>query len=66
MFSYERVRILSRLTDREVVEYLSYLQAKEISEMVFPGPAPPVVLSDPEDDPVVHTAVVGQADALCR
>jgi len=65
VFSYERVRILSRLTDQEVVEYLSYLQAREISEMVFPGPAPRVVVSDPEDDPVVHTAVAGQADALC-
>jgi len=33
--------------------------------MVFPGPAPQVVASDPDDDPVVHTAVVGRADALC-
>ena len=32
--------------------------------MVFPGCAPRVVPSDPDDDPVVHTAVVGQADAL--
>jgi len=32
---------------------------------VFPGPAPRVVPSDPDDDPVVHTAVIGRADALC-
>jgi putative PIN family toxin of toxin-antitoxin system len=65
VFSYERVRVSSKLTDEEIGEYLSYLQAKDVSEVVFPGPAPRVVPSDPDDDPVVHTAVVGQADALC-
>ena len=33
--------------------------------MVFPGPAPHVVPSDADDDAVVHTAVVGQAEILC-
>jgi putative PIN family toxin of toxin-antitoxin system len=65
VFSYERVRASSKLTDEEIAEYLSYLRAKDVSEVVFPGPAPRVVPSDPDDDPVVHTAVVGQADALC-
>jgi len=64
VFSYERIRISSRLTEEEIAEYLGYLRAKEISEMIFPGPAPRVVLSDPDDDPVVHTAVIGQAHAL--
>ncbi len=65
VFSYERLRISSRLTDEEIAEYLSYLRAKDVSEVVFPGPAPRVVPSDPDDDPVVHTAVIGRADALC-
>src|SRR5579859_5537696 len=65
VFSYERVRVSSKLTDEEVAEYLSYLQAKSVSEVVFPGPAPRVVPSDPDDDPVVHTAVIGRADVLC-
>lgn len=65
VFSYERVRILSKLTDEEIAEYLSYLQARDVTEVVYPGPAPRVVPSDPDDDPVVHTAVVGQADVLC-
>jgi putative PIN family toxin of toxin-antitoxin system len=65
VFSYERVRASSKLTDGEIVEYLSYLRAKDVSETVFPGPAPRVVPADPDDDPVVHTAVVGRADALC-
>jgi hypothetical protein len=33
--------------------------------MVFPAAAPRVVPADEEDDPVVHTAVIGGADALC-
>ena len=41
------------------------LRAEDVLEMVFPGPAPRVVPGDPDDDPVVHTAVVGRADALC-
>ena len=64
MFAYERVRLVSKLTDEEVAEYLSYLRAKDVTEFVFPGPAPRVVPADPDDDPVVHTAVVGSADAL--
>ena len=48
-----------------MAEFLSYLQAKQITEMVFPGPAPRVVPADPDDDPIVHTAVVGRADTLC-
>jgi hypothetical protein len=38
---------------------------EDVSEVVFPGPAPRVVPSDPDDDPVVHTAVIGRVDALC-
>jgi len=65
VFEYERVRVASKLTDQEVAQYLSFLRARNISEVVFPGPAPRVVPSDPDDDPVVHTAVIGRADALC-
>jgi putative PIN family toxin of toxin-antitoxin system len=65
VFSYERFRAFSKLTDSEIAEYLGYLRATEVSELVFPGPAPRVVPSDPNDDPVVHTAIVGRADALC-
>jgi hypothetical protein len=43
----------------------TYLRAKGVSEVVYPGPAPCVVPSDRDDDPVVDTAVVGKADVLC-
>jgi len=31
----------------------------------FPRPCSPYVPSDPDDDPVVHAAVIGRADAVC-
>ncbi len=62
---YERVRALTKMAEEEIAEYLRSLMAKEVSESVFPGPAPSVVPSDPDDDPAVHTAVVGRADVLC-
>lgn len=65
VFEYDRVRTATRLTAEEVGEYLGYIRAKEVSEIVFPGPAPRVVPSDADDDPVVHTAVVGRAEILC-
>jgi putative PIN family toxin of toxin-antitoxin system len=65
VFEYDRVRTATKLTDDEVAEYLSYIRAGEVSEIVFPGPAPRIVPSDADDDPVVHTAVVGRAEILC-
>ncbi len=65
VFEYERVRIATKLTDPEVAEYLSYIRAGDVSEMVFPGPAPRVVPSYVYDAPFDHTAVVGQAYILC-
>jgi putative PIN family toxin of toxin-antitoxin system len=65
VFEYDRVRIATKLTDEEVAEYLGYIRAKEVSEIIFPGPAPRIVPSDADDDPVVHTAVVGRAEILC-
>lgn len=65
VFSYERVRTLARLTDEEIAEYLNFLVTEDMTEIVFPGPAPRVVAPDADDDAVVHTAVMGRADILC-
>lgn len=51
VFSYERVRLVSKLTDDEIAEFLSYLRAEGVSEVIFAGPAPRVVPFDPDDDP---------------
>jgi len=65
VFEYPRVRSATKLTDGEVTEYLGYIGSGEVSEMVFPGPAPRVVPSDADDDAIVHTAVGGRAEILC-
>ena len=65
VLGYGRVRTVTRLTEAEAAEYISYIRAKEVSEVVYPGPAPRVVPFDVDDDPVVHTAVVGRAEILC-
>jgi len=65
VFGYERVQAATKLTEDEIVEYLRYLRSRDVAEIVFPGPAPRVVPADEEDDPVIHTAVMGKADALC-
>ena len=41
------------------------VRANAKSELIFAGPAPRVVPSDPDDDPIVHAAVIGRADILC-
>ena len=65
VLSYERVRRVTRLTDDEAAEFLFFLGRPGISETIYPGAAPRVVPADEDDDPIVHTAVVGRADAIC-
>jgi hypothetical protein len=36
-----------------------------VAEIVVPAEGPPLVLKDPNDDPVVYTALAGGADVLC-
>ena len=58
-------RLLARhgLSEQEIEEHIDYL--RQISELVDVVVGDPVVLSDPDDDPVVYTAVDGRADVLC-
>lgn len=58
-------RLLERhgLTDAEMDEHVEYL--RRVSEVVGAVVREPVVLSDPDDDPVLYTAVAGRADVLC-
>ena len=65
VFSYPRVRAFTRLTDEDIALLGNYLHSSEVSALVYPGPAPRIVPSDPHDDPIVHLAIVGKADVLC-
>jgi putative PIN family toxin of toxin-antitoxin system len=61
--AYPRLQRLWRLTLQDIQEHVQFLL--EISELVHPIIEAPVVLNDPNDDPVVYTAIHGKADVLC-
>ena len=63
--SYPRVRAATKLNAEEMAAYLAYLISPMVSEIVSSTAAPHIVPADPDDDEVVHTAVVGRADWLC-
>jgi putative PIN family toxin of toxin-antitoxin system len=63
VLAYPRLQALWPLTPEEIQEYVGALD--ELSEMVYPGAAPTVVSADPQDDPVIETALLGQAECLC-
>lgn len=64
---YERLRPIHGLDDAAINQYVLDLVA--VSEMVMPADSETAasvnVASDPDDDPVVATALTGKADALC-
>lgn len=62
---YDRVRKLHGLTDIEIDSFLAALQADALIVNVAVSTIQAVVASDPDDDPIVATAVSGQADYLC-
>jgi uncharacterized protein len=60
---YPRIQALYHLRDGDIWEYVHLLES--IADIVDPAEGPPIVLKDPNDDPVVYTALAGQADILC-
>ena len=63
VLAYPRLQSKYRLTAEEIQRTADVLeQAAEIVEPTVPGP---VVLTDPDDDPVLYTAVEGDVDVLC-
>lgn len=61
--AYPRIQKLWRLSSQDIQEHVQFLI--RISELVHPIIEASIVLKDPNDDPVVYTAVYGRADALC-
>jgi len=60
---YPRMQAVYKLTENDISEHIELLRAR--SDLVDPVVHAPVVLADPNDDPVVYTAVAGGADVLC-
>ena len=62
---YERVRKLHKLDDGKIDAFLQSLQSAALLVNPPTATATVVVSPDPDDDPVIATAVAGQADVLC-
>ena len=62
VLAYPRLQKLWGLTMQDIEEHVQFLAL--ISDLVHPIIEAPVVLKDPNDDPVVYTAAHGKADVL--
>jgi predicted nucleic acid-binding protein len=62
VLSYFRLQALWPLAPGEIQNYIEALA--EVSDVVHPGPPRSTVSADPDDDPVVETAIPGRADYL--
>lgn len=60
---YPRLRLLHKLDDSQLDAYVQSLQSAAL--IASPPAATATVSDDPDDDPVLATAVLGQAEVLC-
>jgi uncharacterized protein len=60
---YPRVRQRYAISDTNVDEFDSLLRA--IADTVAVPAASPILAVDPDDDPIIATAIIGQSDVLC-
>lgn len=63
VLTYPRLQSLWPLTQEDIQGYLAALD--ELSEMVYPGASTSFIAADPQDDPVIETALLGRAECLC-
>jgi putative PIN family toxin of toxin-antitoxin system len=63
VLTYPHVQARWPLTGEAIERYLVFLEAAGVLTEL-PGISPPIV-SDPDDDPILQTAIVGHADILC-
>lgn len=63
VLSYSHVQTRWPLTEEAIEQYLVFLEAAGI--LVELPEISPAVVSDPDDDPILQTAILGRADVLC-
>jgi uncharacterized protein len=63
VLTYPRLQRLWQLTTQDIQEHIDLLE--KFSSLVHPVIEASVVLKDPNDDPIIYTAVAGKADVLC-
>lgn len=63
MLAYPRLQMRWRMSERKIEAFLS--RVGSVSEIVHTTTPDRVVPADPDDDPIVQTAVLARADVLC-
>ena len=63
VLTYPHVRARWPLTEEAIEQYLVFLEAAGV--LVELPELSPAIISDPDDDPILQTAIVGRADILC-
>ena len=63
VLTYPRVQARWPLTEEAVGTYLDVLEAAGV--LVELPEVSPAIVSDPDDDPILQTAILGRADVLC-
>jgi len=63
VLTYPRLLRRSGLSPLDISEYLDYLA--RVSTLVHPAPVPENLLRDQADEPVLGTALAGNADVIC-
>jgi putative PIN family toxin of toxin-antitoxin system len=62
---YARMRKAHGLTDQDIEEYVADLKSACVT-VLLPDESPPAIVTpDPKDDPILATAIAGQAAVLC-
>ena len=63
VLAYPRLQARWQLSEEIVTEFVS--RVGDIAEIVFTTTPEQIVAADPDDDPIVQTAVLGGIDVLC-
>jgi uncharacterized protein len=63
VLSYPRLQARWQLSQKTITEFVK--RVGDAAEIVLSIAPDPVVVADPDDDPIVQTAVVGKVDSLC-
>jgi putative PIN family toxin of toxin-antitoxin system len=64
VLTYPRVQTRWPLASEAIDQYLAFLEAAGIL-VEAPSSSSPVVITDPDDDPILQTAVMGRAEVFC-
>jgi uncharacterized protein len=64
VLAYPHVQARWPLTPETIDQYLVFLEASSIL-VETPSVSSPVVIRDPDDDPILQTAIMGKADIFC-